>query len=63
MKCGYVNHVRLTHHAYGLGTLELLSLVRIPFLRGSAICGTWDGRIARPSSPTNCTAGIHSESE
>ena len=65
IKCGYVKHVRMTHHVYGLGNLKLLSLIRNPFLHTCrpAMYGTWDGRIPRPSSPTRCTAGIHSESE
>jgi len=60
---GYVKHVRMTHHVYGLGNLEILSLIRNRFLHRPAIYGTWDDRVACPSSPTKCTAGIHSESE
>jgi len=63
IKCGYVKHVRMAHHVYGLGNLELLSLIRNPFVHRPAIYGTWDGRIPLSSSPTRCTAGIHSESE
>jgi hypothetical protein len=28
IKCGCGKHVRLTHNVYGLGTLEILSLIR-----------------------------------
>lgn len=63
IKCGYVKHVRMTHHVYGLGNLELLSLIRNPFPHRPAIYGTWDDRVARPSSPTKGTSGINSESE
>jgi hypothetical protein len=62
IKCGYVKHVRLMHHVYGLGTLDSSVTDWNHFLHRPAIYGTWDGRIARPSSPTKCTAGIHSES-